>query len=122
MASHSNCRALSPHPRNLTDEMIRALAECGGVAGLNFAADFVEAREGSGISTVERLTLHAKHLLEVGGEEVEAIGSDFDGVEDRLEIPDPTKMELLFDSLKKRGFTQRQIDLAARGNVRRVLM
>ena len=36
IASHSNCRALNPHPRSLTDEMIRALADRGGVMGLNF--------------------------------------------------------------------------------------
>ncbi|MBR1931621.1 MAG: dipeptidase [Lachnospiraceae bacterium] len=121
VASHSNCRALSPHPRNLTDEMIRALAECGGVAGLNFAADFVEEREHTGVSTVERLALHAKHLLDVGGEDVVAIGSDFDGVDDRLEIADPTKMYLLSDALKMQGFTERQIEKVFRENVRRVI-
>ncbi len=36
IASHSNCRALNPHPRSMTDEMIRTLADSGGVMGLNF--------------------------------------------------------------------------------------
>ena len=40
-ASHSNCRALAPHTRNLTDEMIRALSERGGIAGLNYYAPFL---------------------------------------------------------------------------------
>ncbi len=57
-ASHSNCRALSPHNRNLTDEMIRALAEKGGIAGLNYCASFVDADSAHPKlcrSTVERL-------------------------------------------------------------------
>ena len=41
-ASHSNCRALAPHTRNLTDEMIRALSERGGIAGLNYYAPFLD--------------------------------------------------------------------------------
>ena len=41
-ASHSNCRALCPHTRNLTDSMIRALAEKGGIAGLNYYAAFLD--------------------------------------------------------------------------------
>lgn len=43
VASHSNCRSLSPAPRNLTDEQIRKLAECGGVMGINLAPDFLDA-------------------------------------------------------------------------------
>ena len=64
-ASHSNCRALSPHNRNLTDEMIRALAEKGGIAGLNYCASFVDADSAHPKlcrSTVERLAKHAAHF------------------------------------------------------------
>jgi len=42
-ASHSSCRALSPAPRNMTDEMIQALAKKGGVVQINFACDFLNA-------------------------------------------------------------------------------
>jgi membrane dipeptidase len=41
VASHSNCRALCPAPRNLTDDQIRALAGRGGVMGINLAPDFL---------------------------------------------------------------------------------
>ncbi len=40
-ASHSSCRAISPVPRNMTDEMIRALAKGGGVIQINFSCDFL---------------------------------------------------------------------------------
>ena len=41
VASHSNARSLCPHPRNMTDEMLRALGENGGVAGVNFYSVFL---------------------------------------------------------------------------------
>jgi membrane dipeptidase len=44
VASHSCCRALSPHHRNLSDEMLKALAEKGGVVGINFSASFLDSR------------------------------------------------------------------------------
>ena len=121
VASHSNCRALTPHPRNLTDDMIRTLADHGGVAGLNFGPDFVAAEAGSHRTSVERLCAHASHLLRIGGEDVVAIGTDFDGVEGDLEICQPTEMLRLFEGLKAAGYTERQIEKAARGNAKRVI-
>ena len=46
VASHSNARAVTCHPRNLTDKMIRAVAESGGVIGLNFLSQFSQRKEG----------------------------------------------------------------------------
>jgi membrane dipeptidase len=45
IASHSSCRALSDVPRNMTDDMIRALAKNGGVIGINFGAGFLSAKD-----------------------------------------------------------------------------
>ena len=42
VATHSNCRSLCNHPRNLSDEMMRALAEKGGIMGLNFYGPFLQ--------------------------------------------------------------------------------
>ena len=42
VATHSDCRALAAHPRNLTDDMIRLLAQKGGVSGINFAPAFLD--------------------------------------------------------------------------------
>src|SRR5438128_1692679 len=49
IASHSSCRALSDVPRNMTDEMIRALARNGGVIGINFGAGFVSAKDAAAL-------------------------------------------------------------------------
>ena len=119
VASHSNCRAICPHPRNLTDEMIRTLAKEGGIAGLNFYGPFLGDEHAS---KIEEMTSHVLHMLNVGGSEFAAIGTDFDGFDgmDELEIPDAGKMERLWDALKKKGVTERQLDRIWGGNAERV--
>ena len=109
MASHSNCRELCSHPRNLSDEMIRALADAGGIAGLNFYGPFLGTEDES---RIEEMTRHILHMLDIGGSEFPAIGTDFDGFDGmtRMEIPDAGKMGLLWDALKKRGVSERQLD------------
>ncbi|MBQ8118255.1 MAG: membrane dipeptidase [Lachnospiraceae bacterium] len=124
VASHSNTRSLAPHPRNLTDGMIRTLAEKGGVAGLNFYGPFLNADVQSEASTLERMAAHAMHMYRVGGEDVIAIGTDFDGFEGEegmLEIDGPGQMERLFDRLRENGFSGRMLDKFQYGNVERVI-
>lgn len=121
IASHSNCRALTPHQRNLTDEMIKILAEHGGVSGINFCPAFISADIESKKSRVEDLVAHVLHFIKVGGEDCVGIGTDFDGIEGELEIAHPTQMSLLFDALEKKGVTPRQLDKLASGNVLRVI-
>ena len=121
VATHSNCRALSPHPRNLTDEMIRALADRGGVMGLNFCPEFLTPAAAGRESRVEDLVAMARHEKRVGGIEVVAIGSDFDGIDGDLEIPDAARMPLLADGLSRGGFTDDEIDKILCGNVLRVI-
>ena len=78
MASHSNARAVFDHPRNLTDDQLRAIAETGGVVGLNFYADFVDGDDPS----LDRLVDHLSHIAETIGIEHVGIGPDF--LEDSL--------------------------------------
>lgn len=118
-ASHSNCRSLCAHPRNLTDEMIRALADRGGVAGLNFNPPFLE--EGGTHSAVQRIADHARHLADVGGLCCVALGTDFDGIRGTFDVGSPDKMDLLFTALKKVGFTQDQVEQIAWGNAQRLI-
>ncbi len=121
VASHSNCRALSPHPRNLTDEMIRALSEKGGVAGLNFCSAFLGMDTMSRDSRIADMVAQVKHMVQVGGLECAVIGTDFDGIESRLEIEGPDQMEKLFHALQKAGFSQDAVEKIAWENGERVL-
>lgn len=120
VASHSNCRALCNHPRNLTDDMIRSLAEAGGIAGLNFYGPFLNE---NGMSRVRDMTEHILHMSNVGGSEFPAIGTDFDGFDgvEILEISKAEEMEKLWDALKEKGVTERQLDMIWHGNVERIL-
>ncbi len=106
VASHSNARAVCPAARNLTDDMIRGLAEKGGVTGLNFCPDFLtlpkEGRQNQG--TIEAVVRHARHIVKVGGEECLGLGSDFDGIPTHAELTGADKMPLLEDAFAKAGF------------------
>lgn len=112
VASHSNCRALAPHCRNLTDEMIRALAERGGLAGLNFCAAFLDDQPSAELcrSTAALMAKHAAHFKQVGGIEMIALGSDFDGIGGKLELDSCDRMEMLADALRKEGFTEDEVE------------
>ena len=126
VASHSNCRALCEHPRNLTDEMLKALAAKGGVAGLNFYPAFLRKEEEENRATVSPsdIARHAKHMIEVAGEEVVAIGTDFDGFEMK-DNPDYLsgggEIEKVWDAFQKEGITPRQIEKIQSENVLRVI-
>ena len=121
VATHSNAYALSPSPRNLTDDQIRTLAEKGGISGLNFYGGFLNEDIDNEISTVERLCDHAMYMLNRGGEDFIAIGTDFDGGISDLEIPGCDRMEILFEALRKKGMSERQFDKFTHENVERVL-
>ncbi len=120
VASHSNCRALCHHPRNLADETLRAIANWGGVAGLNFYGPFLGTEKESRIS---EMTAHILHMINVGGSSLPAIGTDFDGFDgmEAMDIPDVGSMERLWDALKKKGVSERQLDQIWRENALRVI-
>ena len=121
MASHSNCRALSPHRRNLTDDMIKVLADHGGVAGLNFAPIFLSPDAAGKESTLEMMSAHVRHMIDVGGTDIAALGSDFDGIDGNIEVSDSSKMGLLFDKLQKDGLSSEVIEKVAYKNALRVI-
>ncbi len=122
VATHSNCRAVCPHTRNMTDEMIRALAEKGGVMGINFCPPFLDDTPGNQISRIDEMVAMALHEKEVAGTaDVIALGSDFDGFEGTKEVGGPDQMHLLFDALVRAGFTAKEVDQIAYGNILRVM-
>lgn len=103
-ASHSNSRECTPVSRNLTDEMLRALGEVGGVSGLTLCPSFLTSEKRA--SSISDMVRHAKHMLNVGGSSILAIGTDFDGIGGELAIEDISGMERLWDALGKAGFSQ----------------
>ncbi|WP_422484723.1 dipeptidase [Gudongella sp. DL1XJH-153] len=121
VASHSNAREISPHKRNLTDHMIKTLAEKGGVAGINFAPHFLQPDTTTDRSTVELMVRHLNHMKNVGGEDVVALGSDFDGIRGELEVDSIHKMPMIFDALEKDGWSIGQIEKLAYKNTLRVI-
>lgn len=133
IASHSNCRELVNHPRNLTDDMIRCLAEKGGVVGVNLYPPFVLGQAQIRVTSegrlaealyqqyIDALCAHVLHLIKIGGEDCVGIGTDFDGMEVVGCIDCPQKMELLFDALKGKGIAERQLEKFASENALRVI-
>lgn len=76
VCSHSSCRSLCDHPRNLTDEQMRRLADSGGVMQVTFYEGFL--RTGSNASIADAIE-HINHAVNVMGIEHVGIGTDFDG-------------------------------------------
>lgn len=151
VASHSNCRALCPHPRNLTDAMIRAIADVGGVVGINLAPHFLDAQTSAAYGALRAEALahgdtpaaraaaaeqrrrlprpsldlagaHIAHAIRVGGEDAVGIGGDLDGIEETpLGISSVRDYVKFPDVLLRAGLLPRQIEKVAHANFARVL-
>ena len=123
VASHSNARAISGCNRNMTDDMIRTVAEHGGVIGLNFCPEFLEEgpSEEACKCTIDSLAKQARYMINVGGEEVLGMGTDYDGLGDvTLGIDDASQLPELVEGFAARGFTESQIEKICYQNVMRV--
>ncbi len=117
IASHSNARSVHDHPRNLTDEMILALRDKGGVMGINFYSGFLD---GSNLSKVSSIVKHIKYIRNLAGIDVIALGTDYDGITCELEIEDISKIDMLAQALANEGFTKEEIDKIFYKNALRV--
>jgi membrane dipeptidase len=147
VASHSNCRALCPHPRNLTDAMIRRLADRGGVMGINLASHFLDPecsarwaslRAERGVSLpragdlvewsreiprppIDWIARHVVRAMAVGGEECVGLGGDLDGI-----VQTPRGIDTVADYVKvpeilaEAGLSSRQIEKVCFRNFERV--
>lgn len=100
VASHSNAAAVCPVCRNLTDGLIEKIADCGGVVGVNYCKDFLGGGETFGC-----VLRHIKHLIKVGGEDIIALGSDFDGIPAPPGLEDCTKTPALLSYLSDNGIS-----------------
>ncbi len=121
VVSHTGVSGVTPHWRNIDDEQIRRVADSGGVVGVMFQRSFLRRKDGprDGKMIVE----HLKHLVDVGGEDIAAIGSDYDGAI----IPPPgfesgaTGYVRLIELMMAAGFSNNLIRKIIGLNVLRVL-
>ena len=116
MASHSNARAVTDVTRNLSDKQLKDLGERGCVAGLNLCPRFATEERAATFSDYEK---HIRHMLNLGGEDLVAIGSDFDGIGGEFEIKNPYKMIDFLNYLNMNGVSADVVDKIAYKNVER---
>jgi len=122
VASHSNVRRLCDFPRNLTDDQIKAIAESGGIIGMNFCTSFLADDGKPETTTIGHIADHASYIADRVGVEHVALGSDFDGCDVPADLRDVTGMPKLFDALVLRGWSDADLAAFAWGNWRRVLL
>lgn len=133
IASHSSARALTNVPRNLTDDMLRAVAKNGGVVMVNFYNGFINtdyARPGmprptksAETATLDMLMAHFEHIIRVAGIDHVGIGSDFDGVDGLLPagMEDISKLPTITYELLKRGYSESDVRKVLGENLLRVM-
>ena len=113
IASHSNCHALCPHPRNLTDSQIKELAQTGGVMSITFYPDFIGLNR-----NLDSIVKHIAHVGELVGIEHVGIGSDFDGAEFSIpNLENSSKLANLVKELKTSGFHKQEIEKILGNNI-----
>src|SRR5579864_6185434 len=149
-ASHSSCRAISNVPRNMTDEMIVALAKKGGVVQVNFACEFLsqktadaskdllpkmaaargennqaliqEYRKSIPPATLADVVAHIDHVVKIAGVNAAGIGSDFDGISCApTGLEDVGKFPNLTRALLEKGYSAEDIRKIYGGNLLRVM-
>ena len=125
VATHSCCRALCSHRRNLTDDMLRALADVDGYVGINFYPYFLSddyKGEGTPLPGVKEIVDHIDHAIEICGIGHVGIGSDFDGIEvTPAGLEDVSKMPLVFDEMRRRGYSEEDVNRVSGANLMAVL-
>ena len=104
IASHSNVRAIHDHPRNLTDEQIRAIIARDGLIGMTYVPWFVKR---DAVVKLEDLLPHIERVCSLGGERHLMLGSDFDGIDTHIDrLANPTETPMLLEQLDRRYGTR----------------
>lgn len=117
--SHSSTKALHQMSRNLDDDMYEAIRKNGGVVGTIFSETMIGMRK-----TIDDLATHIIRVHDDFGPDVLAIGTDYFGLVDYPAVKgleDITKVDKLFDILKKKGISDADIEKLAYKNALRVI-
>jgi membrane dipeptidase len=107
IASHSNVLELCGHRRNLNEQQIRTIGERGGVIGINLFPPFLSSGNDA---SIEHIVAHIEKVCEWGGVHAAALGSDFDGIDQKVPgLENPAQLPNLLDALSK-IFSDEQIE------------
>ena len=118
ICSHSSARALCDHPRNLTDEQLRAIAQCGGVAQCTLYHGFLSKADNATIADAMR---HLEHMVRVAGVEHVGLGSDFDGDGGIPGLANASELMNYTTALMRRRYNEDDISALWGGNLLRVM-
>ena len=118
VCSHSSCRALCDHPRNLTDEQMHALAAKGGVVQVTMYSGFLR-KEGE--ATLDDFLAHLQHAIDIAGIDHVGIGTDFDGDGKVVGCASASQLRNVTRELLRRGFGTADIEKIWGGNWLRVM-
>ncbi len=123
IASHSCAHALSPHPRNLTDEQLKRLAANGGVVGMNFMVVFLRPdMQRDADVPIDLILEHIDHVVQTVGDEHVGFGTDFDGAVMPKSVSDATKMPEVVQAMHTQlGYSDERVARVCHGNFERVL-
>ena len=117
VATHSNSRAVFPHPRNLTDEQFTAIINTNGVAGLNMYAGFL-----GDDPDFDTVVSHLEHFLALGGENNVSMGGDWDGITSMPRGMNGIQdMEKLYEHLLRRNYSETLLEKVFYSNLMRVV-
>lgn len=122
-ATHSNARTICGHLRNLSDDVIKKLANRGGVTGINFYPCFLRGPGEAGQkyrASAEDMVFHMKYLKNLGGIDCVALGTDFDGFDGETDIENAGSMQHLADMMSTEGFNDGEIEKVFYKNALRV--
>ena len=118
VCSHSSCKALCNHPRNLSDEQLKAIADKGGVVQITMYSGFLREE---GEATLDDFISHLEHAIKVAGIDHVGIGTDFDGDGGIIGCADASEVINLTRRLLAEGFTEGDITKLWGGNFLRVM-
>ena len=119
VCSHSSCRALCDHPRNLTDEQLRAIAEKNGVVQVTMYSGFLCEK---GEATLADFIAHLEHAIKVAGVDHVGIGTDFDGDGTVVGCSNASQLINVTRELLRRGYRETDIEKIWGGNWLRVML
>jgi microsomal dipeptidase-like Zn-dependent dipeptidase/anthranilate/para-aminobenzoate synthase component II len=118
VCSHSSCRALCDHPRNLTDDQMRALAQKGGVMQVTLYNGFL-VKEGQ--ATIEDALRHLEHAISIMGIDHVGLGTDFDGDGGICGLASSSELLQFTRQLLTRNYSEEDIQKIWGGNFLRVM-